>query len=91
MGTVYVPWAVISASALYGSIGVVFAILTWLEIPARVAVCASALNVLRHEQAHGAVTLDIRAPRIDGEVPLAADRGGAVAPAAPGRDERDPG
>lgn len=90
VGTIYVPRTVSSSSALYGSIGVVFAILAWLAIAARLVVYASAFNVVRHERAHGTVTVEIRVPRIDGQVPLAADRGGAVAPAAPGRDETDP-
>ena len=38
----------------------------------------SAFNVVRHEQAHGTVTVEIEVPHIVGEVPLAADRGGAV-------------
>jgi membrane protein len=88
VGTIYVPRAVSSSSALYGSIGVVFAILAWLAIGARLVVYASAFNVVRHEQEHGTVTVEIRVPRIEGEVPLAADRGGAVAEAATS-DERE--
>lgn len=89
VGTVYVPRAVSSASALYGSLGVVFAILAWLAIGARLIVYASAFNVVRHEQAHGTVTVEIKVPRIQGEVPLAADRGGAVTEAATGGASTD--
>jgi membrane protein len=89
VGTIYVPRAVSSSSALYGSLGVVFAILAWLAIGARLIVYASAFNVVRHEQRHGTVTVEIEVPRIEGEVPLAADRGGAVAEAATA-DEREP-
>jgi membrane protein len=77
-GTLYVPRAAASASALYGSIGVVFAILAWLALFARLIVYASALNVIRHEQRYGTVTVEVRAPRIAGRVPIEATRGGAV-------------
>ena len=87
--TIYVPRAVSSSSALYGSLGVVFAILAWLAIASRLVVYSSALNVVRHEQRHGTVTVEIKVPRIEGEVPLKADRGGAVAEAATA-DEREP-
>jgi membrane protein len=81
VGSVYVPRLVSSSSALYGSLGVVFAILAWLTLSARLVVYASALNVVRHEQRHGTVTVEIRVPRFEGEVPLGATRGGAVAEA----------
>jgi membrane protein len=89
LGGVYVPRAVSSSSALYGSLGVVFAILAWLALSARLVVYASAFNVVRHEQRHGTVTVEIKVPNIEGEVPLHANRGGAVAevePAEPGAD-----
>jgi len=88
VGTVYVPRAVSSASALYGSLGVVFAILAWMALGSRLVVYASAFNVIRHEQAHGTVTVEIKVPHIEGEVPLAADRGGAVTEAATGEAAR---
>jgi membrane protein len=78
VGTLYVPRAVSSASALYGSLGVVFAILAWLALASRLVLYASAFNVVRYEQAHGTVTVGIEVPRIEGEVPLEANRGGAV-------------
>jgi membrane protein len=83
VGGVLVPRLVSSSSALYGSLGVVFAILSWLALTARLIVYASALNVVLHEQRHGTVTVAIKVPRIEGEVPLATTRGGAVAQAAP--------
>ena len=86
IGGFYLPRAVSSSSALYGSLGVVFAILAWLAIGARLVVYSSAFNVVRHEQNHGTVTAAIEVPRIHGEVPLAVDRGGAVAEAAPAED-----
>jgi membrane protein len=79
VGGVYVPRAVASSSALYGSIGIVFAILAWLALSARLVVYAAAFNVVRYEGAHGTVTVELEVPRIEGEVPLVATRGGAVA------------
>ena len=81
VGGVYVPHAVASSSALYGSIGVVFAVLAWLALSARLIVYASTYNVVRYEGHHGTVTVELRVPRIEGEVPLEATRGGAVADA----------
>lgn len=83
MGTVVVPRLVASSSSLYGPLGVVFAILAWLAFFSRLIVYASALNAVRYEQVHGFTTLEIRAVRFEGEVPVEADRGGAVVDAAP--------
>jgi membrane protein len=79
VGAVFVPRLVASSSALYGSIGVVFAVLAWFVLGARLLMYASAYNVVRFERAHGTVTIDIEVPNIEGEVPLEATRGGAVA------------
>ncbi len=79
VGGIFVPRAVASSSALYGSIGIVFAILAWLALSARLIVYASAFNVVRYEGTHGTVTVELQVPRIEGEVPLVATRGGAVA------------
>src|SRR4029450_7566641 len=70
VGSVYVPHAVASSSALYGSLGVVFAILAWLALSARLIVYAAALNVVRYEREHGTVTVEIEVPRLSGRVPL---------------------
>ncbi|HEX8803901.1 MAG TPA: YihY/virulence factor BrkB family protein [Acidimicrobiales bacterium] len=78
-GAVFVPRAVASSSALYGSLGVVFAILAWFALAARLVVYAATLNVVRYEAGHGTVTVDLEVPHIEGEVPLGATRGGAVA------------
>jgi membrane protein len=91
VGGIVVPRAVASSSALYGSIGIVFAILAWMALSARLLVYASAFNVIRYEGAHGTVTVDLQVPRIEGEVPLAATRGGAVAETvASGAEETPP-
>jgi membrane protein len=79
VGGVYVPHLVSSSSSLYGSIGVVFALLAWLALGARMLVYAAVFNVVRYEREHGTVTVDLEVPHIAGEVPLEATRGGAVA------------
>ena len=78
VGGVYIPRAVSGSSALYGSLGVVFAVLAWLAIYARLIVYGAVLNVVRYEARAGTVTIEIEVPRVEGEVPLAANRGGAV-------------
>jgi membrane protein len=82
IGGVYVPRLVSSSSALYGSIGVVFAILAWMALGARLVVYTAAYNVVRYEHGHGTVTVDLQVPHIEGQVPLEATRGGAIANSA---------
>jgi membrane protein len=82
VGAVYVPRAVASSSALYGSLGVVFAVLAWLLLYGRLIVYGAVVNVLRWEDQAGTVTVDLEVPRVAGEVPLTATRGGAVEPRA---------
>lgn len=50
VGGIYVPRAVASSSALYGSLGVVFAILAWLFFFGRLIVYSTALNVVLWER-----------------------------------------
>jgi membrane protein len=80
---VYIPHAVAGSSTMYGSIGIVFVTLAWLAFYARLVVYGAVVNVVRYEAAAGTVTVEIEVPRIDGEVPLTATRGGAVADRAP--------
>lgn len=77
-GAVIVPRSVASSSALYGSLGVVFAILAWLFVFGRLLVYASTLNVVLYERQRGTVTLEVEAPRFPGEVPIGATRSGVV-------------
>lgn len=78
VGAIVVPRVVARSSALYGSLGVVFAVLAWLLVYGRLIVYGAVLNVVRYEKRAGTVTVEIEVPRIDGEVPLTANRGGAV-------------
>jgi membrane protein len=77
-GAIIVPRSVASSSALYGSMGVVFAILAWLFFFGRLLVYSSTLNVVLYERDRGTVTLEVEAPRMPGEVPLGATRAGVV-------------
>jgi membrane protein len=76
VGAIYVPRAVAGSSALYGSIGVVFALLAWLLFFGRLVVYAAVLNVVRWEEDHGTVTAEIELPRVPGAVPVVATRAG---------------
>jgi hypothetical protein len=57
---------------------VVFALLAYLLLFARLFVYGAVINVHRWEVRRGTVTVQLQAPRFDGEVPLEANRGGAV-------------
>lgn len=81
VGGVYVPRLVGSGSALYGSLGVVFALLAWLALFGRLCVYAACLNVVRWEDHHGTVRVDIEVPSVPAEQdPVAASRAGRALP-----------
>lgn len=84
VGAFYVPRAVASASALYGTLGVVFATLAWLLFFGRLVVYAAVVNVVRWEEDHGTVVLEMEVPRVDGETTEAVDvtRAGETKPQA---------
>jgi len=67
-----------SSSALYGSIGVVFAVLAYLLLFGRLLVYAVCLNVVLHERRYGVVHVEVAVPRFEGEVPVEADRSAVV-------------
>lgn len=73
---------VTSSSALYGSIGVVFAILAYLLLFGRLLVYAVCLNVVLHERREGVVHVEVAVPRFEGEVPIEADRSAVVTKSA---------
>lgn len=66
VGGIYVPKAVASTSAMYGSIGIVFAILAWLLFFGKLVVYTAVVNVVRWEEEHGTTTIDIRVPNLPG-------------------------
>lgn len=76
VGAVYVPRVIGSSSALYGSIGVAFALLAWLFFFGRLTVYAGVLNVVRWEQRHGTITVEIELPRHPDVVTVEATRAG---------------
>lgn len=78
VGTVYVPRLVANSSALYGQLGVVFAILAWLAVFARLIVYASAFNAVRFEAYEGTAEVPVRVPRMPGRDPVAATRAGVM-------------
>ncbi|HEX2063050.1 MAG TPA: YhjD/YihY/BrkB family envelope integrity protein [Acidimicrobiales bacterium] len=79
VGGIYVPEAIASSSGLYGSIGVVFAILAWLLLFGRLVVYAAVLNVVRWEEDHGTVRAEIELPQVPGEAPVGVTRAGEAA------------
>ena len=82
IGAFYVPRAVTSASALYGTLGVVFAVLAWLLFFGRLVVYAAVVNVIQWEEHHGTVTLELEVPRVEPEttVPVDVTRAGETKP-----------
>jgi membrane protein len=82
VGGIYVPRAVAGSSALYGSIGIVFAVIAWLLFLGRLVVYAAVLNVVRWEEDHGTVSAEIELPRMPGAVPVAASRSGDAVPSS---------
>ncbi|MCB1039249.1 MAG: YihY/virulence factor BrkB family protein [Acidimicrobiales bacterium] len=76
VGTVLVPHLIRSSSALYGSIGIVFALLAWLALFARLIVYSSTLNAVLFEAREGTREVLIHVPNLPGAEPVAASRGG---------------
>lgn len=95
IGTVWVPRLVANSSALYGSIGVVFALIAWLALFARLIVYASTLNAVRYEAEEGTDEVLIHVPKLPGRIPVAATRGGIALevddepPSVPGENDPD--
>jgi membrane protein len=78
LGAYYVPKAVASSSQLYGSLGIVFAVLAWLLIFGRLMVYSAVLNVTLYEQHEGTVRAIVEAPPIPGAHPVASRSGRLV-------------
>ena len=75
VGAYYVPKAVASSSELYGTLGVVFAILAWLLLFGRLLVYSAVLNVVRYERKAGTLKAVVEAPPVPGARPLATRSG----------------
>jgi membrane protein len=78
LGAYYVPKAVASSSQLYGSLGIVFAVLAWLLIFGRLMVYSAVLNVTLYEEHEGTVRAIVEAPPIPGAHPVASRSGRLV-------------
>ena len=79
-GSLYVPRAVRSASALYGPLGVVFAVLAWLLFFGRLVVASSVLNVVRWEEDHGTSTVPLDVPKVGDPDQVEVTRAGETKP-----------
>jgi membrane protein len=75
VGAYYVPRAVASSSQLYGSLGIVFAILAWLLLFGRLLVYSAVLNVVLYEKRQGTVRAIVEAPPVPGARPMASRSG----------------
>ena len=78
LAALVVPRQAASSSALYGSVGVVFGLLVWLLLFGRLVVYAVAFNVVRYENRHGTVPVEVEVPDLDGVAQVAADRSAVV-------------
>ena len=76
VGTILVPRLVANSSALYGTIGVVFALLAWLLVFGRLVVYVAVIEVVGWERAHGTVSVEIELPRLPGRKIAGATRAG---------------
>lgn len=63
-GGIIVPRLVAKSSALYGTIGVVFALLAWLLILGRLVVMMTVLEVMGWERKHGTEVVELRGPAL---------------------------
>lgn len=83
VGGVYLPRTIASSSALYGSIGVVFAVLAWLLLFSRLMLYSAVFNVIRWEERAGTVETTVAVPAGPGVQPSdEASRTGRVDAAA---------
>ena len=65
VGGFYVPRLIANSSALYGSIGVIFAVLAWLYLLARLAMYTAVLDVILHERSEGTRRVSIEIPALE--------------------------
>jgi membrane protein len=76
VGTLIVPRFVADSSALYGTIGVVFAVLAWLLLLGRLVVYVAVLEVVEWERRRGTQHALIDLPALPGSEPVAGTRAG---------------
>jgi membrane protein len=78
VGTLVVPRLVTNASQLYGTLGVVFAILAWLLVMGRIIVFVAIIEVVGFEATHGTHELTIKVPAIPRREHKGVTRGGGL-------------
>ncbi len=78
VGAYYVPKMVASSSALYGSLGVVFAVLAWLAFFGRLVVYSAVVNVVVYERRAGTKTAVVSIPATETDHIPVADRSGRL-------------
>jgi membrane protein len=78
VGTLVVPRLVANSSQLYGTLGVVFAILVWLLIMGRIVVFVAVIEVVGFESTHGTRQLMIEVPAIPRRRSEDVNRGGGL-------------
>lgn len=77
-GAYWIPKAVASSSALYGSIGVIFAALAWLAFFGKLIVYSATVNVITYERREGTVRAVVALPATDTDEIAVADRAGRL-------------
>jgi membrane protein len=78
VGTLVVPRLVANSSELYGTLGVVFAILVWLLVLGRIVVFIAVIEVVGFETTHGTREVTIEVPAIPRREPKGVTRGGGL-------------
>lgn len=78
VGGIYVPRVVSHSSELYGSIGVVFALLAWLFFFGRLVVYSAVIGVVGWERTHGTATMSVAVPNMPSVDPITGTRSGEV-------------
>ncbi|MCU1449939.1 MAG: putative rane protein [Acidimicrobiales bacterium] len=77
-GGYYVPRLVTHSSQLYGSLGVVFAVLAWILIFSRLILYSACLNVVLYEKKRGTIKTTIEVPAVPAAKPDETSRAGRV-------------
>jgi membrane protein len=78
VGAYYVPKMVASSSALYGSIGIVFAALAWLAFFGKLTVYSAVVNVVTYEKREGTALAVVAVPATDTDQVAVANRAGRL-------------
>lgn len=77
-GAVWVPYIAESSSSLYGTIGVVFAVLAWVLLFGKLVMYSAVLNVVLYEGKHGTTEQVIQIPKPAAEQGKGVTRSGAA-------------